>query len=786
MMNFAQIKRYLLLVFTMLCIFQIQFVFGQEKFVVNGNLKDQLTGEVIIRAVVRIEELPNLGVLTNEYGFYAIALPKGKYNLLITQLGYEKYKQQVTLEENISLNIFLKPANLLKEVVVESGRKNDNLLKAQMGTESLDIKAINKIPVIFGEKDILKTLQLLPGVKSAGEGNSGFYVRGGSADQNLILLDEAPVYNASHLLGFFSTFNSDAIKDVTLIKGNTPAQYGGRLSSVLDVKMKDGNNQELNVNGGIGLIASRISVEGPLQKDKSSFIISGRRTYADAFLIGSEEFKGTVLYFYDLNMKANFKIDAKNKLFISGYFGRDELGLKNAFGIDWGNKTGTIRWNRIVSSRLFLNTSLIFSDYNYNVKLKNGPTNFNINSNIKDLNLKQDYTFYVNPRNTLRFGFNSILHTITPTTFSGTVTSSNTKEGRNGLENAIYLSNYYKANDNLSLDYGMRFSAYSLMGGDIYNQYEGEKIINSIKIGKYSFGKTYLNPEPRITSNYRLNDVVSLKAGYARNVQHLHLLSNATASTPADQWIGNSYNILPEIADQISIGYVQGFKKNNYELSTELYYKNIQNQVDYKNGADIYTVKDVESQLLYGIGRAYGLEFLLKKKEGQFTGWISYTLSKTERKINGINENNWYNAKQDRTHDLAVVGVYTLNPRWSVSGVFVYNTGDAVTFPTGKYQIQGHSYGFQYGIQGQTVYQYASRNANRMPTNHRMDLSVTYDKKKTKRIQESWNFSLYNVYGRENAYQINFEEDPTDPTRTQIIQTALFRWIPSVTYQFKF
>jgi hypothetical protein len=770
----------------MLCILQIQFAIGQEKFVINGNLKDQLTGEVIIRAVVRIEELPNLGVLTNEYGFYAIALPKGKYNLLITQLGYEKYKQQVTLEENISLNIFLKPANLLKEVVVESGRKNDNLLKAQMGTESLDIKAINKIPVIFGEKDILKTLQLLPGVKSAGEGNSGFYVRGGSADQNLILLDEAPVYNASHLLGFFSTFNSDAIKDVTLIKGNTPAQYGGRLSSVLDVKMKDGNNQELNVNGGIGLIASRISVEGPLQKDKSSFIISGRRTYADAFLIGSEEFKGTVLYFYDLNMKANFKIDAKNKLFISGYFGRDELGLKNAFGIDWGNKTGTIRWNRIVSSRLFLNTSLIFSDYNYNVKLKNGPTNFNINSNIKDLNLKQDYTFYVNPRNTLRFGFNSILHTITPTTFSGTVTSSNTKEGRNGLENAIYLSNYYKANDNLSLDYGMRFSAYSLMGGDIYNQYEGEKIINSIKIGKYSFGKTYLNPEPRITSNYRLNDVVSLKAGYARNVQHLHLLSNATASTPADQWIGNSYNILPEIADQISIGYVQGFKKNNYELSTELYYKNIQNQVDYKNGADIYTVKDVESQLLYGIGRAYGLEFLLKKKEGQFTGWISYTLSKTERKINGINENNWYNAKQDRTHDLAVVGVYTLNPRWSVSGVFVYNTGDAVTFPTGKYQIQGHSYGFQYGIQGQTVYQYASRNANRIPNNHRMDLSVTYDKKKTKRIQESWNFSLYNVYGRENAYQINFEEDPTDPTRTQIIQTALFRWIPSVTYQFKF
>lgn len=774
-MNMAQKKLYLLLVCTMLCIFQIQFAFGQEKFVINGNLKDQLTGEVIIRAVVRIEELPNLGVLSNEYGFYAIALPKGKYTLLITQLGYEKYKQQVTLEENISINIFLKPANLLKEVVVESGRKNDNLLKPQMGTETLDMKTINKVPVIFGEKDILKTLQLLPGVKSAGEGNSGFYVRGGSADQNLILLDEAPVYNASHLLGFFSTFNSDAIKDVTLIKGNTPAQYGGRLSSVLDVKMKDGNNQDFNVNGGLGLIASRISVEGPLQKDKSSFIISGRRTYADAFLLASKEFKGTVLYFYDLNMKANYKIDAKNKLFISGYFGKDELGLKNLAEIDWGNKTGTIRWNRIVSNRLFLNTSLIFSDYNYNVKAKNGDNNVAINSNIKDLNLKQDYTFYANPRNTLRFGFNSILHTITPTTINGNLVSIKQKEGRNGFENAIYLSNYYKANDNLSLDYGMRFSAYSLMGGDDYNQYEGDQIIKTIQLGKYSFGKTYLNPEPRITSNYRLNDVVSFKAGYARNVQHLHLLSNATASTPADQWIGNSYNIRPEIADQISIGYVQGFKKNNYELTTELYYKNIQNQVDYKNGADIYTVKDVESQLLYGIGRAYGLEFLLKKKEGQFTGWISYTLSKTERKINGINENNWYNAKQDRTHDLAVVGVYTLNPRWSVSGVFVYNTGDAVTFPTGKYDIQG-----------QTVYQYGSRNANRMPSNHRMDISVTYDKKKIKRTQESWNFSLYNVYGRENAYQINFQDDPKDPSRTQIIQTALFKWIPSVTYQFKF
>ncbi len=770
------IKSYSFFLFgVLLALFQTMDLYGQPTYILNGNVKDQQTGESLIRSVIRIDELPSVGVLSNEYGFYAISLPRGKYTIRVTQLGYLNYRQQIQLDSNTRLNILLSNTNSLKEVVVESGRKNDNLSKPQMGTETLNMSAVSKLPVIFGEKDILKTLQLLPGVKSAGEGNSGFYVRGGGADQNLILLDEAPVYNASHLLGFFSTFNSDAIKDATLIKGNGPAQYGGRLSSVLDVKMKEGNNQAFNVNGGLGLISSRLSVEGPLQKDKSSFILSGRRTYADIFLRASDEFKDNILYFYDLNLKANYKIDEKNKIYISGYFGKDELGLGNTFGIDWGNKTGTIRWNRIVSNRMFLNSSLIYSDYNYNVKLKNGLTNFNVNSNIKDLNLKQDYTFYLNPKHTLRFGFNSILHTITPSTFSGTVINSNPKRGRNGLENAIYISNYFKANNNLIVDYGMRLSAYTLMGGDAYNIYASDLLINTIQLDKNRFGKTYVNPEPRMTANYRITDQTSLKAGYARNVQHLHLLSNSTASSPSDQWIGNSYNIKPEIADQLSIGFVQGWKNNRFELSTELYYKNLKNQLDYKDGAEINTLADVESALLFGIGRAYGLELLWKKKEGVLTGWISYTLSKTERKINGINQNNWYNAKQDRTHDFSIVGVYTLNPRWSISTVFVYNTGDAVTFPTGKYTIQG-----------QTLYQYASRNGNRMPANHRMDLSVTYDKKIKKRIQESWNFSLYNVYGRENAYQINFQDDPKDLTKTQIIQTSLFRWVPSVTYQFKF
>ena len=748
---------------------------AQENATVNGTIKDKLTGESIIGAVIKIEQLSNVVVTSNEYGFYAISLPKGKYNLRISYVGYEEKRIPISLNSPISLPIFLESKNQLAEVVVESKRKDDNLVKAQMGIETLNMKSISKVPVIFGEKDVLKTIQLLPGVKSAGEGNSGFYVRGGAADQNLILLDEAPVYNASHLLGFFSTFNSDAIKDATLIKGNSPAQYGGRLSSVLDVKMKEGNNKDYVVSGGLGLISSRLSIEGPIQEDKSSFIISGRRTYADMFLKATEKYKDNILYFYDLNAKANYTIDDKNRIYFSGYFGKDELGLGSSFGINWGNKTGTFRWNRIISNRLFLNTSFIYSDYSYNVGLKNGETNFNINSNIKDANLKQDYTYYSNPKNTMRFGFNTILHTITPSVFSGTVTNNVNKVGRNGLENAIYFNNNYKATSQFTLDYGMRISAYSIMGGDIYNVYNGNEKTNSILLQKSEFGKTYLNFEPRITGNYRINDNSSLKLAYARNVQHLHLLSNATASSPSDQWIGDSYNIQPELADQTSVGYARNFKNNSYELGAEMYYKTMQNQLDYKDGTNVNTITDVESALLYGVGRAYGFEFIAKKKTGTISGWISYTLSKTERKIAGINGGDWYNAKQDRTHDVSVVTIFELNPKWSVSGVFVYNTGNAVTFPTGKYALGG-----------QTVYQYANRNANRMPAYHRLDVSVTYENKKSKKYESSWNFSLYNVYGRENAYRISFQDDPLDKTKTQVIQTALFRWVPSITYNFKF
>ena len=753
----------------------LQTIKAQEKTTVNGTVKDKLSGESIMGAVIKIDQLASIVVTSNEYGFFAISLPKGKYDLRISYVGYEEKRIPIDLNESMSIPVFIESKNQLADVVVESKRKDDNLIKDQMGTETLNMKSISRVPVLFGEKDVLKTIQLLPGVKSAGEGNSGFYVRGGASDQNLILLDEAPVYNASHLLGFFSTFNSDAIKDATLIKGNGPAQYGGRLSSVLDVKMKEGNNKNYIVNGGLGLISSRLSIEGPIQEDKSSFILSGRRTYADVFLKATDKFKDNILYFYDFNAKANYKVDDKNRIYFSGYFGRDELGLGTSFGINWGNKTGTIRWNRVISNKLFLNTSFIYSDYNYDVNLKNGETKFNVNSNIKDVNIKQDYTYYFNPKNTIRFGFNSILHSITPSIFTGTVNNSINKVGRNGLENAIYFNNNFKANQKLTFDYGLRVSAYSIMGGDIYNLYNGNEKTSSILLEKNAFGKTYFNLEPRITGNYRINELSSVKLAYARNVQHLHLLSNATASSPSDQWIGDSYNIKPELADQTSIGYTRNFKNNTYELGAELYYKDMQNQLDYKDGTNINTIADVESALLYGIGRAYGFELLAKKKIGLVSGWISYTLSKSERKIEGINGGDWYNAKQDRTHDISIVSIVELNSKWSVSGVFVYYTGNAVTYPTGKYSFEG-----------QTIYQYAKRNANRMPTYHRFDISVTYENKTRKKRETSWNFSLYNVYGRENAYRISFQDDPLDKTKTQIVQTALFRWVPSITYNFKF
>ncbi|HEY8894299.1 MAG TPA: TonB-dependent receptor [Niastella sp.] len=761
-------------VLLLLLLFSTALLQAQSKYTISGTVKQKSSGESLIGVSVVIAENPKVGVITNEYGFYSLSLPKGSYTLRFSYTGYKQELVPVKLDSNVTISLNLTDEGSMKEVVVSAHKGHDNITKATMGTEVLNMKTAAKIPVVFGEKDLVKTIQLMPGVKSNGEGSNGFSVRGGATDQNLIVLDEAPVYNASHLLGIFSTFNSDAIKDATIIKGNSPAQFGGRLSSVLDVKMKEGNNKDYQVSGGIGLISSRLTIEGPVQKERSSFIISGRRTYADLFARMSSDFKDINLYFYDLNAKANLALNDKNKLYFSGYFGKDVLGVSKAFGSDWGNATATLRWNSLWSSKLFSNTSFIYSNYDFNVSFKSDGSEMNFNSHIRDLNLKQDFTYYANARNTIRFGFNMIEHTITPTKAGGTDIISD-KKSRKGLENAVYAGNSWKATDRINIDYGLRFSFYHVLGGDTYNVYEKNQLVQSIQLAEGKVGKTYYNWEPRLSMSYMLNNTASVKMGYARNTQNLHLMSNSTGGSPTDQWIGNSYNIKPEIADQVSIGFSKNIKDNAWELGTEAYYKTMQNQIDYRDGADINTVPDIESELLFGKGRAYGLEILLKKKKGALTGWIGYTLSKTERKIEGINNGEWYNAKQDRTHDLSIVGIYTLSPKWTLSGTFIYNTGNAVTFPTGKYVLNN-----------MVMYQYGKRNADRMPATHRLDLSVTYEKPAKGKFQSSWSFGLYNAYGRRNPYSITFKENKDNPQKIDAVQTSLFQWIPSATYNFKF
>ena len=762
------------LVFCILAISFFPLFLKSQNFTVSGTVKQKSSGETFIGASVAVVEKPNVGVTTNEYGFYSLSLPKGNYTLRISYVGYKQELIPVKLESNITVNINLSDEASMQEVVITAKKENDNLTKATMGTEVLNMKTAAKIPVILGEKDLVKTIQLMPGVKSNGEGSNGFSVRGGATDQNLILLDEAPVYNASHLLGFFSTFNSDAIKDATIIKGNSPAQFGGRLSSVLDVKMKEGNNKNYQVSGGLGLISSRLTMEGPIQKEKSSFIISGRRTYADLFAKLSTDFKDIKLYFYDLNAKANLAINDKNKIYFSGYFGKDEFSVSKMFGSDWGNATATLRWNSILNRKLFSNTSFICSNYDFNVGFESGGSEINYNSHIKDLNLKQDFSYYPNTNNTIRFGFNAIHHTITPTKVEGTNIVSD-KRGRKALENSVYVSNSYKASDKINIDYGLRFSFYNILGGDTYNIYQNNQLTQSIKLDEGKAGKTWYNLEPRLSMSYRVSNTTNLKIGYARNTQNLHLMSNSTGGSPTDQWIGNSYNIKPEIANQVSLGYSKIFNNTVFEFNAEAYYKSMQHQIDYKDGADINTVPDIESELLFGKGRAYGLELLLKKKRGALTGWIGYTISKTERKIDGINNGQWYNAKQDRTHDLSIVGIYTLSSRWTLSGTFIYSTGNAVTFPTGKYVLNN-----------MVMYQYGSRNADRMPATHRLDISATYEKPAKGRYQSSWSFGLYNVYGRQNPFSISFKENKDNPQKIDAVQTSLFRWIPGVTYNFKF
>ncbi len=754
---------------------------AQQKHTISGTITDQQTGETLIGATIRLLGNSGIGVLSNGYGFYSITAPNSHYKMVVSFSGYKSDTLEISLAKDITHQFGLEPAGAELNEVVVVARRNDNITRTLPGVQKISIEEIKNVPVIFGEQDILKTIQLLPGIKSGGDGSTGFFVRGGGADQNLILLDEATVYNSSHLLGFFSTFNSDAIKDVTVYKGDMPAQYGGRLSSLLDVKMNDGNNKNYRVSGGIGLIASRLNVEGPIVKNKGSFMISARRTYADLFLKLSKDstINRSILYFYDINAKANYQLNERNKVFLSAYFGSDKLGFSNQFGIKWGNATTTLRWNHIFTSKLFSNTSFIYSDYNYNISINQTTNNLSIVSKIKDLTLKEDLQYYAGNHNKINFGFNLTKHTFTPGEFLTSETSSYNSlilQDKYALDGAAYVSNEWEATDRIKLNMGLRLSTFNVIGpGDFYSyNSEGEtKDTTTYPSGKIV--KSYLNLQPRFAATYQLNKVSSAKISYSRNVQNLHLLSNSTGSNPTDLWIPSSNNVKPEIADQVSVGYYRNINNNKYEFSAELYYKLLQNQIDYKNGAVLVANETVESQLVYGKGRAYGLELYAKKKYGSLTGWISYTLSRTERHIEGVNNNLWYPATQDQTHSLSIVAIYKLGKKWTLASDFVFNTGNAVTWPSGKYNIDGN-----------TAFYYTERNSYRMPAYHRMDVSATLQGKKTEKFESSWTFSVYNAYGRQNPYFIQFQNDPGDPQKTQAIQYSLFRWVPSVTYNFKF
>jgi len=756
---------------------------SKKTFTISGTIKDKASGETLPAATVSFVELPGKGITSNSYGFYAISIPEGSYTMLTTYTGYTTDTLKVLLTKNMLINKSLASASgQLQEVKIKSSTaRNNNILTTPAGVQRLNIKDINNVPVLLGEKDVLKTIQLLPGIVSAGDGNAGFFVRGGAADQNLILLDEATVYNPSHFLGFFSVFNSDAIKDISIYKGGMPANYGGRLSSVEDIQMNDGNNQKFGASGGIGLIASRLTVDGPLFDNKGSFIISARRSYVDLFTGFSSDTttKHSKIYFYDVNLKGNYQLDSINRIFLSGYFGKDVMSFRNSYGLDYGNSTGTLRWNHIFSSKLFSNTSLIYSNYTYDVNIDDNTDNIKVSSAITDYHFKQDFTYYLNASNKIGFGLESTYHITQPGTAIATASSSYNNvflEKKYALESALYVSDEWNASDKLKITYGVRLSDLSVLGPG--NFYTYDKDGNKTDSTYYKSGKivkSYITPEPRFAASYQLNPNSSVKLSYDRNAQNIHLLNNSAYLSTTNVYLPSSNNIKPEIADQVALGYYHTFHNNGFEFSSEIYYKNLQNQIDYKNGANLVGNANIEADLLYGSGRAYGWETYIKKKSGKFTGWLSYTLSKTELKILGINNGDYYPATQDQTNHISLVGMYQATKKWTFSADFVYNTGDAVTWPSGKFSVDGAP-----------VYYYGARNSNRLPAYNRLDIGATLLAKKSAKYESSWTFSIYNVYGQSNPYDIIFQADPNNANKTQVQQTTLFKMVPSVTYNFKF
>lgn len=767
----------------LLAVLLSSYSFSQATFTISGSMEDASSGEALIGATIYVPSLSK-GVNTNVYGFYSLTLPQGDYELSYSFIGYHKVTKTLKLDRNIKMDVELEPSSIMVEEAVIEGSSDaeQNIESVDMSTVNMQMSAIKKIPAFMGEVDVIKAIQLLPGVATVGEGGSGFYVRGGAVDQNLILLDEASVYNASHLLGFFSVFNSDAIKDVQLYKGGIPARYGGRLSSVLDIHMKDGNNKKFTGTGGIGTVSSRLTLEGPLKKEKGSILVSGRRTYADFFLLLSknEAQRNTRLYFYDLNLKANYEISENDRIYLSGYFGRDVFKFADLFGLDWGNTTGTFRWNHIYNSKLFSNVSLIYSNFQYGLGQDFEGFGFQWDSDIKDLTGKIDFSYFLNPNNTLRFGVTSTLRKMNPGYARGTGESIFNElrlEEVNALEHAVYASNEHHLTDAFKVQYGLRYSLFQQIGpGTVWNYNDAFEPTDSTYYNSGDQIQQYGGFEPRIGMSYKLNRSTAIKASYNRMYQYIHLASNSTSSSPLDVWFTSSQNVKPQKADQVALGYFKNFKDNTLEFSAEVYYKTMTNAIDFKNHAELFLNKHLEGELRFGEARSYGLELLMRKQTGRLTGMVSYTLARTEKLIPDITPN-WYPTKYNKTHDVAVVVSYSLSDKWSFGANFVYGTGAAVTLPTGRFTYLG-----------MVVPVYSDRNGARMPAYHRLDLSATLrpEQKKERKWQGEWVFSVYNAYNRHNAYSINFKTEDFDPNVTYAVKTYLLPIVPSVTYNFSF
>lgn len=771
-------------------------LFSQTKHTISGYVKDASNGEALIGANVYVKE--NLtGISTNTYGFYSLTLPEGKYELICSFISYAPFSQIVELNKDLTVNIELqKSGREMTGVTITEDRSRENVDATKMSSITLSIEEIKKLPAFMGEVDILKTITLLPGVQSSGEGNSGFYVRGGGPDQNLILLDGAPVYNASHLFGFFSVFNGDAVKSVELIKGGMPAQYGGRLSSVLDISMKEGNNKKYEVEGGIGIIASRLTVQGPIVKNKLSFIVSGRRTYADLlakpFIKKGSALSGSGYYFYDINAKLNWIVGKKDRIFLSGYFGRDKFYFKNRTGsfdagIKWGNATGTLRWNHQYNSKLFSNLTFIFTDYNFAFDGSQSDFTFTLGSGVRDYGVKLDFNYYPTPKHVVRIGGEYTNHRYTPSsvTFAsvsiGDILPSQPLQMHTN-EAAIYIGDDWEINKLVRINIGARASYFAFTGPFTrYQKNEAGQTVDTVRYNPWQKIADYFRAEPRVNVRFKVHENIALKASYTQNYQYSQLVSRATVSLPLDVWLPSSEIIKPQFSQQVAVGYYHNFFKGMLETSVETYYKDMRNLVEFADGSDpAQSINDnIDHTLVQGRGESYGVEFFIKKAKGKFQGWIGYTLAWTFRKFPELNNGKPFPAKYDRRHDLSIVASYDLNYRWSFGGVFVFASGNTLTMPSQLYFYQN-----------ELVTEFGDRNAYRFPAYHRLDLSATYvTSKPEKKFKSSVTLSVYNVYSRQNPYFIYYDREGNlaDGTfQLKAKQVSLFPVIPSITWNFKY